>query len=286
LVGLALAGLLVHRPPDGREVERAHSPEFAHLQRCAELPRAPAGELHLLTWTLDPGGPPPDIGQMAETQAGIYVLSGLPTGEFGEALAAMVGGEATRVGAPGDPHALDLVVRGALQLCGGAEDLWEMPLSQPSGIPNLSSEARLNLAFPAVEGVGVFPMLVSRLDGPGTPADWPSWPLRLDAGAHQSAAVARTLGPERVIFLGDLRVPRSFRGLGAWLAGAGLHEARLPAHWPTRLGPLPFLPVHDPDRLWLGEHWQLVSAATAADQGHSRRPLSLHLRTAGTAQHR
>ena len=79
--------------------------------------------------------------------------------------------------------------------------------------------------------------------------------------------------------------PTTFRHVSGYLAGAGLTEAVGPPTWPARLGPIPFLPVHSLDRVWLGDAWAVTDVRALDRNGSARRPLVVDLEpVSATAQ--
>ena len=234
---------------------------------------APRASVRVLSWTL--GGEaisPSDEASLLRARPDVIVLNGLVQGESADRLAERLSGESKLLPGRNGAPATALIVRGAFQYCGGREDIWEMPLPAHEG-----GAARVVLSFPEVEQVGVLPLLALQLDRPGPVAAWTGWPRRLLLGARHVAALARALGPRRVVAVGDFAVPASFRQVAGHLAGASLEEVEVPATWPARLGPLPLPCLHALDRSWHGEAWTPLDAQVLTVAAHRRRALLVEL---------
>lgn len=275
LVGCAggLAALHLPASPTPPPVQR---PAWATaLRACAAASEPVERALHLAQWAL-PDGSRPEEADLAELgdAADLVLLHGAATPEAGAILAARMDG-ASRYYPPSatGEGGMTLVVRGSFQRCGDdAQDAWAVDLPAAEG-----HSARGVVTFPRVEGVGLFPLVVVQMDPMHGPRSWPSWPARLDGSGQRLAAVVQAIDASRVVLVGDLGVPPSFRHLAGRLRGAGLTELPGPPSWPTRLGPLPFLPLHRLDRVWSGSAWVAGGARALPDQGRQRAPVLTRL---------
>jgi hypothetical protein len=243
------------------------------LRDCASQPERPSGEVRTLTWTVvDAGLSPTDVTRIEAQRPDLLVLTGSDLADPARALAQALGGESKLLPGPSPDADLALVVRGGFHYCGGREDIWEMPLPRHPG-----GRARAVLSFPDVRGVGVVPLLVGQLDDAGPLGEWPRWPSRVLGGARQLGALAHALGASHMVVVADARAPRTARQLDGLLMGAGLQPLSVPATWPDRLGPVPALPQHALDRVWVGERWTSLGAATLRGSEHDRRGLLLRI---------
>lgn len=271
LAGFGLGGLALRRPAVPEPVYDLEPEWAARMQACARHPVERRAPLRVMSWTLDPASPLPELSSVSGQSADIYVLHGLAQPALAEGLAAQLQGEALFLPAGATDHGLALVVRGAFQRCGGAEDSWSQALGPPG------AGGRAVLTFPEVKGVGVVPLVAARLPRPEGELGVAGWPAEVQTGARSLAALARALGAGRVVVVGDFGVPRTFRKAAGALLGAGLREADAPPNWPHRIGSLPGLPLHALERLWVGDEWDVpqVQAVDLGDQ--ARRPLVAEL---------
>lgn len=273
--GFVVGGLAVRLPPVPQTPPSAKAEWIGKVQDCANDARPVGAPVRVLSWTARADL---DIEQQVETlqleRPDVVVVYGEPGAEVAAKLATAMGGESKDMG--GD---IALAVRGVFSYCSGRavgdvsnEDSWEALLPTAG-----DREAKLVVTFPGVEGVGVFPLMVVRLDAPGSLTEWRAWPHRLDEGARITSAVARTVGSRRMVVVGDFEAPSTFRHLMGHLLGAGLTQAPGPPNWPTRLGPLPMLPVHALDHVWLGSGWVAGDVRAIDGAGLTRRPLVVDL---------
>jgi len=276
LAGASAAGLLagfaaMHLPPTLHPPPPLRPTWSQGLRDCAQGGDTHLqGPLRLVQWTVDPSRPLADeaLADLARG-ADLFVLQGASSPAPGTTIADAMDGQvrfypAGEAGLGG----LTVAVRGNFLRCGSEEDAWGAPLPAREG-----GGARMVVNLIEVEGVGRIPLVSVQLDSPHGPADWADWPDRLDQGARQVAAAVQAIDPDRVLLVGDLGVPPSFRHLAGQLEGAGLRELALPPSWPARLWGLPALPLHRLDRLWVGRDWALGSTRPLQARGQARVPV-------------
>jgi hypothetical protein len=232
--GLVAGGLAVRLPPVPETPPSAKADWIGRVQDCANDAKPVGAPVRVMSWVVDGAPRESQVEQLRAYHPDVVVLMGHAGTSVAEALATALSGEAKHI--EGD---ISLVVRGVFSYCSGRsaatsmsdEDLWEAAL--PTAGDRI---AKLVVAFPGVDGVGVFPLMVVRLDAPGSVTQWRAWPHRLDEGARIVSAVARTVGAGRMVVVGDFESPPTFRHVAGHLIGAGLNEAVGPPTWPARIG--------------------------------------------------
>jgi hypothetical protein len=285
VAGVALGALAVRWPAHATTPPSAKADWIGRVQDCANDALPVDAPIRVLLWQPDPGeSVEAQVRDVVAEHPHVVVMEHDVNEEVATALADQLDGEGKLI-----DGGLAIVVKGVFSYCSGRtvagtqaseEDIWEAMLPAAG-----NRTAKLVVAFPGIEGVGVFPLIVVRLDEPGTVSEWRSWPHRLDEGARIVSAVAHTVGSGRLIVLGDFEAPTTFRHVAGYLAGAGLTEAVGPPTWPAQIGPIPFLPVHSLDRVWLGDAWAVTDSRALERHGSSRRPLLVDLEpVSATAQ--
>ncbi len=273
--GLALGLVLMvsgARLGDGEPLEAWEPEELdPNLRGCALSVTPIERPVRVLVWTVSPGQADARALELGRTSPDLVVVTGSADEELAEAIGAGLGGEALTVPADAPEREMILAVRGAFQYCGGEADRWSYDL------PGEGGGSRAVVAFPEVAGAGIFPLVAARLSGPGGPGAWGGWPTRMDQGGGVVAGLTRALGARRVVLAGDLHAPRTFSRLVGGLGAIGLSRAETPPSWPAHLGPLPMLPLHTLDQIWVGQSWiPTYGVALSADAG-PRAPILVEL---------
>jgi hypothetical protein len=273
VAGVSIGAMAVRWPARASTPPSAKADWIGRVQDCANDALPVGAPVRVLVWQPDRRkAVDAQVAELVAVRPDVVVMEHDVDEALASALAGALGGESKLI-----DGGMAIVVRGVFSYCSGRtvagtpasdEDVWEALLPAAG-----DRTAKLVVAFPGIEGVGVFPLLVVRLDEPGRVSEWRSWPHRLDEGARIVSAVAHTVGSGRMIVVGDFEAPTTFRHLAGYLAGAGLTEAVGPPTWPARLGPLPFLPVHSLDHVWLGDAWVASDVRALGRAGSARLPL-------------
>jgi hypothetical protein len=269
---IAIGSVALHRAPDER-MSLDLGPEWLRpLRSCALLGKPVEGPVRVISWTVDP-----DVQLDSEVEAllayrpDIVVLLGTDGPVLGDTISTALGGEAKFFPGSEGPGGLTAVVRGTFQYCGGTEDSWTISL--PSAFED---DAQAVVSFPLVEGVGVIPLVVARLDQSHGLSDL-GWSKRVVAGAVRLGEIANTLGTRRMVVLGNLQAPSQAVPLARPLRAAGLRPAATPPNWPAVVAGLPFLPQHALDQVWTGRGWHVQSARVLEHGGETRAPILVDL---------
>lgn len=266
-VALALALLiflvLLHAPWPGRTLPPPDVPWAAQVSRCSGQLQPPTGVLRVLTWRAEP----PSRGSASSEETwkqvealapDVIVLAGRGEDEHLLAWAEARGGEARAI--PFRASSIGIWVRGAFQLCGNRTDQWVL---EPE-----ASEAETPLAalvFPAVEGVGAFPLVA--IHSPPSPfSPEPTWPGTPRALARVVAGLARLASPSLVV-AGHLGAPPTWRDTQSTLAGTPLLDLPLHPSWPNRVLGIPWLPYLRLDRVLAGPAWTGGTTRTFRTRG-------------------
>ncbi|MCK6507889.1 hypothetical protein L6R53_31735 [Myxococcota bacterium] len=268
LIG-CVGGLAAFHLPASPSPPPVQRPAWATgLRACATDDLPLQGALRVAQWTLRDGATPePSALEALSDGVDLVLLHGAAGPETGARVATLVEGEA-RFYPPGTAGegSMTLVVRGGFAPCGDqGQDAWSVDLPAAEG-----HAARGVVTFPRIEGVGVFPLVAVRLDPAHGPARWAGWTTRLDQSGQRLAAVVHAIDPSRLVLIGDLASPPSFRRLAGHLRGAGLWEHPGPPTWPTRLLGLPFPALHRLDRVWAGRAWVSGGGGTQAAEPQAR----------------
>jgi hypothetical protein len=273
VAGVSLGAMAVRWPARPSTPPSAKAEWIARVQDCASDALPVGAPVRVLLWHPDRAkSVDAQVDDVLAVRPDVVVIEHDVDADVAHALADALAGEAKVI-----DGGMAIVVRGVFSYCSGRsvagtqasdEDVWEAVLPAAG-----DRTAKLVVAFPGIEGVGVFPLLVVRLDEPGHVSEWRSWPHRLDEGARIVSAVAHTVGSGRMIVVGDFEAPTTFRHLAGYLVGAGLTEAVGPPTWPARLGPFPFLPVHSLDHVWLGDAWAAGDVRALPRRASARLPL-------------
>jgi hypothetical protein len=277
VAGVTLGAIAVRWPARASTPPSAKADWIGRVQDCANDAQPVGAPVRILLWQPDPRrAVEAQVDEVVAYRPDVVVMGHEAGDDIPSALADELDGEGKVI-----DGGMAIVVRGVFSYCSGRtvagtresdEDVWEALLPAAGG-----RSAKLVVAFPGIEGVGVFPLLVVRLDEPGHVSEWRGWPHRLDEGARIVSAVAHTVGSGRMIVVGDFEAPTTFRHVTGYLAGAGLKEAVGPPTWPARVGPIPFLPVHSLDHVWLGDAWAVSDVQALERDGSTRLPLMADL---------
>lgn len=271
-LGLALmvAGARIQPAFEPHTVE---PPSWAQLLRgCALVPEPIRAPVRVMLWTVRPGRPPDASALNLEMeQPDLVVITGTADVGLGRTLQRALGGEALSIPGAAPESDMLIAVRGAFQFCGGEDDHWVLELGSEAG------GARAVASFPEIAGAGILPLVALRLSGPGALAEWGGWPERLASAGDGVSGLASALASRQILVVGDVHAPRTFARLGGALRGAGLAAARTPPSWPAALGPLPMLPLHPLDQVWMGPAWASSASRALSAQGQARAPVVVDL---------
>jgi hypothetical protein len=273
LLGLLIAVFALRHPPVPIPVAEADLEAGARLRTCADLMTRVRRPVRMITWTLEPGPRQSiDTAALLDQAPDIIVINGLQDIEVADRIARALKGEAKLLTSSDSDDTVALIARGAFQHCEGREDSWVVSLPAESG-----RDARAVLSFPDITDVGVVPLVTVRLSGAGAPSEWRAWPDRLVDGARKTASVAATIGARRMVVLGDFAAPPTFRRVAGTMLGADLSEIAVPPSWPAHVGPMPTLPLHALDRVWVGSNWAGGTARVLPPGAASRAPVLIEL---------
>ncbi len=270
MLALGSGAIAIHLPVQ-LPLQRAVVPDWLRpLRQCAILPKAAQAPIRLVTWTVDSSKPM--AATLAEIEAqhpDLVVLLGTDDPEVGTALNETLGGE-VRFFHQGD--GITAAVRGSFQYCGGTRDHWTVDLPGSVG-----GDAQVLLTFPHIEHVGVMPLMIVQTDRPQGPLDLPGWAERLEDLVGVVAEAAHVVGSRRMLVVGDFHAPNRAQSVAQPLRSSGLRPVATPPNWPTRLGILPFLPVHALDQLWAGRGWHAQRARVISSRDQTREPIVVDL---------
>ncbi len=266
LLALCTGAIAMNLPVD-LPIQRAVVPDWLRpLRGCAILPQDVQAPVRIATWTVDPSMPMEEtLTDIAAQRPDLVVLLGTDDPEIGTALSETLNGEVMFFQGGGGVIA---AVRGSFQYCGEKTDRWTVNLPGSE-----SSNAQVMLTFPHIEHVGVLPMMIVRTDTPRGPTDLPAWADRLADEVGMVAAAAHAIGPRRMLVVGNFHAPVRAQTLSQPMRTSGLRPVSTPPNWPTRLGGLPFLPVHALDQLWAGRGWRAQRARVIPSGTQLREPI-------------
>ena len=265
VLGLFLGGAGARIPPEPRTPQEGPASLAEELSRCAGYPDGDPGALRVLSWRLDAqAAQAVDPMLLLQQHPDVIVLIGTSDERLGAEIAGLVQGEARFVPPMDGRDGTTIVSRGTFRAC-GSDDLWAVPLSATD-----PTAGGLAMAFPHIDGVGLIPLVIVQIDGPGAPRRWGTWPNRLTEAGDRIATLVDALDARRTVVVGDFGAPPTFRHLAGALEGAELREVAVPPTWPSQAGPLPFLPLHALHRAWIGPGWSSGAAWTLriGDQPH------------------
>ncbi len=206
VAGVSLGALAVRWPARVATPPSAKADWIGRVQDCANDALPVDAPVRVLLWQPDPRKTvESQVEDVLAYRPDVVVMEHDVSEEVASALADRLDGEGKLI-----DGGMAIVVRGVFSYCSGRsvagtrasdEDVWEALLPAAG-----NRTAKLVVAFPGIEGVGVFPLIVVRLDEPGHVSEWRSWPHRLDEGARIVSAVAHTVGSGRMIVVGDFEV--------------------------------------------------------------------------------
>ncbi len=270
LIALGTGAMALHFPVD-RTSLRTQVPDWVRtLRGCAILPQASETPVRLVTWTVDDSLPLEEtLAQIIAQRPDLVVLQGTDDRKIGTALGDALQGEVKFF--PGG-EGITAAVRGSFQYCGGTTDHWSIDLPARSG-----HVAEAIVTFPHIEHVGALPLVIARPDQHDGIMDLNRWAQRLVQSSNVVGAAAQTIGPRRMLVVGDFHVPSRAQPMAYPLRRAGLRAVSTPPNWPTNLAGVPLLPVHALDQMWAGRGWHAQRARVIEAAGHSRKPILVDL---------
>jgi len=243
------------------------------LRGCALLSKPAKAPVRLLTWTIDDSvGVEQSMERFLELQPDIIVINGTDDPAVGSRLGAALNGEVKFFPSDSTAGGMTAVVRGSFQYCGGDDDHWTMPLpsAQNGGGQGL-------ITFPHVQDVGVFPLIITRLDTPSGINDWMEWGHHVISGAKDIADAASVIGTRKMVLMGDLQIPARSAPLATSIGKTGLRPIHSEPNWPTQVLGAPFLPLHARDQAWVGSGWHVQAARVLPSEGQIRAPIVFDL---------
>jgi len=269
-----VAGTFSLHEPHGEPSPLLPGPSWLRdLRGCTLLIKPTTGPVRLVTWTIDGRrGVDEGLSTILSVRPDIIVINGSDDPQIGGRLQQALGGEAKFFKSHKPSHGMMAVVRGSFQYCGGEQDEWRMELPA-----HQQSTAEAILGFPHVEDIGVVPLLITRMDQPQGPLDWPDWGRRVVDSATQNGETVRTLGSKKMVLLGDMGAPPSSLALAQPLQAAGLSVAASAPNWPTNIQGVPFWTQHALDQVWTGRDWHVQSSHVLPSKEQIRSPIVVDL---------
>lgn len=258
LVAFAGNALLARIPrPGSSQVDQA-PPWAAEAQRCATGLELPTASFRLLQWTVEAGTPVAAVVSAVErSSADVVVLQGDLDTDLADAVAASLGGESRLIG--GAPP-VGIFTRGVLHPCGTSVIYTAHP----------EDGRGYTLAFVGARDGASFPLLVGHLP-PVTPGR--DWEQTTKAIRDELGSVVGALQSSSLVVAMDAHAPWTWSRLNARLAAVGMRLVPTALDWPRQLGPLPWLPVHPYNRLWIGQAWVWGDSARVHVETGSRAPI-------------
>lgn len=260
LLLLAVAGntLLARVPrPGSSQVDSA--PAWApEAQRCATTLALPTTSFRLLQWTIEPGTSAEEVeAVVARSAADVAVLQGAVDPDLTRAVGELMGGESRLVG--GAPP-IAVFTRGVFHPCAGSE-IFSAHMGDGRGFVVAFVGAREGASFPLV--AAQMPAVTPSQEWERTARD-----IRDELGATVGALQASTL-----VVAMDAHAPWTWSRLNARFAAVGMRLVPTALDWPRTVGPLPWLPVHPFNRLWIGHAWAWGDSARVRVDSGSRAPI-------------
>jgi hypothetical protein len=273
LLSAVVGTVALHVPTDGPRDTSDGSEKLRLLRGCAILSKPAKAPIRLVTWTIDS---PQHIDKVIETfldlRPDIIVLNGTDDPTIGSHLSTALDGEVKFFPSDADAGGMTAVVRGSFQYCGGDDDHWTVPLHSQQ-----AEGGQAVITFPHVKDVGVFPLIITRLDMTSGMNDWLDWGQRVISGAQRSADTASTIGTRKMVLMGDLQIPARSSPLASSLGRAGLRPVHSEPNWPAQVMGLPFLAQHARDQAWIGRGWHVQSARVLPGGNQTRLPVIFDL---------
>lgn len=263
---VAIGGYAIHEPTS-QYTSLGGGPQWVReLRGCTILPQAVTSPVRLITWTIDPQkNVDMHIDKLLAYNPDIVVIYGTDSPQLGDTISAALDGEAKFFRGNQQVGGIMAIVRGSFQYCGGSEDTWEIELPGRT-----AGSSQLLLGFPHITDTGVVPLMLTRLDSMNGLTDLVPWADRIIVGAHQTAAVAQSLGSRRLVLAGNMQVPAQAQAMALPLSSSGLAAVRTQPNWPHHILGAPFLPQHALDQVWIGTDWH-AQATRILDPGDQQR---------------
>ena len=240
-----LAVRLPWPPPGDQEAE--FPPRWAdNVQTCLPAIPPPKERFQVLQWTVDATTPPAAVISVAvATRPEVVVLSGTTDREIGDRLVEELGGEYQIDPPEGEEMPGRLVfTRGAFNICGrevDSEDVW--------------THEHTALRFVHFSQESVVPLFTTTQPGAWSRERWED----TRTGWHRAQQLAALLYSPSMLVIVDAPVLPTWRHTNSAMQRIKLFPAPSVPNWPMRLGPLPMLPLHPLDRLWVGSALRVQS---------------------------
>lgn len=263
LIGLgwalgAVTFTLLVRVPRAGSSQVGDTPAWIEdAQRCAGTLELPTASFTLLQWTLDPSvADDVAVDVVRRSTADVVVLYDVPRGSLADAVHEAVGGESRVIGAD---RPLAVFTRGAFHPC--ADEAVLLPLR--------TRTAPYGLSFVGTQDGASFPLLFGALPRLSDP-DWTG------AAREQRmvlGSIAGALQSSKLVIALDSGGPWTWTRLNARFAAVGMRLAWSPPDWPSRLGPLPWLPLHAMQRVWTAPSWRPIQSVVLRAPAGRRAPI-------------
>jgi hypothetical protein len=264
-LGCTLGGVWAHRPV--RPAIPAAPPAWADpVQRCARALAPPLDPVRILQWSLSGDEDVATrVGRVVAVAPDVAILRGAVGPTLGRALTEQLGGEFVHRPATEREDGLLILTRGTFHRCGDASH-WSDPVDDRDGTTLLFVGTSTETSWPLVVGRLPAPWRPAR-DGPGDSRPAP----------HRAAGLAEVLDAPSVVVAMDTPRGTSARSLDAAMLGARLLPTAAAPNWPARIGPVPALPLHAWDRVWMGPAWRFVGSHRIPVQAGARDPVVTEL---------
>jgi hypothetical protein len=274
ILASAVIGTLTLHLPTEKQVNSKDGPQWLRaLRGCAVLSKPARAPIRLLIWTIDEQqGLDESIDLLLDLRPDIIVLNGTDDPTLGSHLSTVLDGEVKFFPSAAKIGGMTTVVRGSFQYCGGNDDHWTVPLPSKE-----TGGGQTIITFPHIEDVGVFPLLITRLDPTSGVSDWLNWGQRVIDGAQKTADTAATIGTRKMVVMGDMQIPARSAPLSTSLGDVGLRSVHSEPNWPTHVMNVPVLTQHARDQAWVGSGWHVQAARVLPGGNQQRLPVMFDL---------
>ena len=267
-------GAVAMNHPTQSDPPRSDGPEWMRtLKGCAILSQPAKSTIRLIMWSIDDDQNIADaMPKILDLKPDVIVFNGSARIDVGGHLSDALNGEVKFLANEHANTGLTAVVRGSFQYCGEEKDTWKIPFSTAS-----ETSAQAFIAFPYIEDVGSFPLIISRLTPRPGIANWLDWAQTVQMNVLDIANGVSTIGTRKMVLMGDFQIPHHSSSMTNPFTHAGLRPAISDPNWPATVMGIPFLTQHALDQAWVGRGWTIQTTRTLRIGNQSRFPVLFDL---------
>lgn len=259
LLGIIATFVLVRVPwPPGpvRDAPANLPPWLNAVQQCVSGVGWPKDGLRVLQWSIEANEQPSSevIEVATALRPDLMILSGTHDLDLAVRLHAELGGEYVVQSPEIHSDGRIILARGPFHLC-GEDSSW--------------SDEGTQLIFIGITPETVAPLFVMSHPGPFKTA---SWEAEQEYWSRELLTLSQLNSPAMILSVEGPILP-TWRHLSTDLRRLNLFAAPALPNWPAHIGPLPMLPLHPTDRLWLGAGWKATSVQRVRTRNGQRSPI-------------